>query len=847
MTYIPELPNDWLNRQTKEIESKINSGVEYIGVEVQQEYNPKLGIPITYGLRRINGPIIYLTTKPTDTTTLYMAILLGEGQMGPIYRVFVDDLQVRFEAGLTAGQTPLPHNTVIKPNVFDRLRPSASTNDELATFEYIDGRFGNVRSTLLGEVYGSLGPIYSETAYLVCKFKFREGKFSGLPKVTVDMFGRLYTNLDGTWGTNPYNPVDHLYDYMTNARYGAGIPTSQIDVAGWTTLANTINTTGVLIQKGSVDTTPFIQNSITLDPNDRISDNIKKIIDDHGLVLSYSGGKYRLTLESKTSTVTDLAESKILNSITINKSNSANRFTEYIVDYENSRSEYYSRSEREPKLDPYPKTNVYQIRDGGKKKVGRRSAPGITLQWLAQQTARKNLLKSRSQETYTFTALREAFQFTVGDVISVTATVPSLTAQKMRIIRMRVNENFEIEVTCVTHDDAFYPPFDDIFASQGAAINFPPNKEIPSDPGSTPPIPNDPPPNPGDPGGAPVIPPAIPKPVDIFTLDQIKTPAGELTKVAANTAWPTVTGNSDFYLGEIFIQRRSLTTNWSAPLARDTNTSFGPPNQGASGSLTFNAITYSSTGYYSFGVTSILDQLSGATYGQAANTIYVFKQAPMITYRRQDASSATLFNNLSGKYNNNEYLLFTYSLKVNASTQATTQWGWQRRGDDGVMETFVADLTSSSIVTFYRAGVAKPQYIDYTELLNLMPKLRYKRNPYNLGGGSYGFIDPKDPTTHTQYPLNILPSATPAISAYMPDDVNWSHFGTLDRSNLFRRFRFRIFAIKTQGLPEFIGEVASHNDVRMTNAKGLNQGEFALTSKNIWRLAKLPGTLGQIS
>ena len=81
----------------------------------------------------------------------------------------------------------------------------------------------------------------------------------------------------------------------------------------------------------------------------------------------------------------------------------------------------------------------------------------------------------------------------------------------------------------------------------------------------------------------------------------------------------------------------------------------------------------------------------------------------------------------------------------------------------------------------------------------------------------------------------------------MTDDVNWSHFGTLDRSNLFRRFRFRIFAIKTQGLPEFIGEVASHNDVRMTNAKGLNQGEFALTSKNIWKLAKLPGNLGQIS
>lgn len=858
MTYIPQQPNDWLIRQTKEIESKIKSGSQYIGLEVQQEYNPVLGIPITYGLRRINGSIIYLSTKPNDSNILYMVVLLGEGQMGPVYRVFVDDIQVRFE-GVFTNNPILPHKTVTKPNLFDRLRPTTSSSDELATFEYIDGRAGFDRSTLLGEVYGGLGPIYNNAAYLVCKFKYRTGIFNDLPKVTVDVFGRITTTLNGTWAQNPYNPVDHLYDYMTNTRYGAGISSSLIDTTGWTTVATTINTTKVLTQPGSSTSVNFIQNNITLDPTNKISENIKQILDDHGLVLHFSSGKYRLTLENKTDTSTAVTEDKIINGITINKSNSSTRYTSFIVDYENSRSEYYTRSVTEPAR-PVISAYVYtpnEIRDGTNKKVGRKNTPGITLQWLAQQTARKLLLKSRAQETFTFTALREAFQFTVGDVIKVSSTIPLLSETLMRIIRMRVNEQFEIELTCVSHNNDFYPPFSDIYASQGEAINFPPNKEIPTPTPVEPPLPENPPPAPGDPGGPPVVPPPAPKPVEIFTMDQIYRPAVQLSKTfglsgSSLQPWPTVTGNPDWYLGEIFIQVNSRTTNWSTPLARDAVTSFAPPGHGADGSMTYSTLQSPSAGFSTFGMASILDQLSGPSYGQAGNNIYVFKQTPMITYRRQDFSEDTRYDGNAGKYQGQDYLIYTYSIKnasnpTGAGNVATTEFGWIYRGSDGVEERFVVDLTSTTTVTWYRGGSSKPTSLSYIDLIDKMPKLRYKSNPYALGGGSYGYINPRDPLTHVQHPLVSLPQTTPEIPALLGFDINWSHFGTLNRTSLFNTVRFRIFAVKFSGLPEYIGEVSGGNDVRVANAKLLRQAGLATTSKNTWKLAGLPGNLGQVA
>ena len=57
-------------------------------------------IPVIYGTRKVGGTIAFLETSGTDNQYLYMALILGEGEIDDITSIFINDNQVTWSADL---------------------------------------------------------------------------------------------------------------------------------------------------------------------------------------------------------------------------------------------------------------------------------------------------------------------------------------------------------------------------------------------------------------------------------------------------------------------------------------------------------------------------------------------------------------------------------------------------------------------------------------------------------------------------------------------------------------------------------------------------------------------------
>jgi len=429
--------------------------------------------------------------------------------------------------------------------------------------------------------------------------------------------------------------------------------------------------------------------------------------------------------------------------------------------------------------------------------------------------ARRILFKSRSQDIYTFTLTKTGYQYTVGDVLNVTTTIPVLTNQKMRIISMKINTDFTVEVECVKHDNAFYPAFSDIKPNFGSTFTFPPNS-----PGVLP-LPTPPSPGdivlPGDPGGQPApTPQPIITTVTAFTMSQIYMPYLRLSlgaqAGATQQAWPFLTRgattNNNFYLGPIFHQViPSGSTSWSTSSG---SKAYAPPSNGATG----KHITafYSRTAEYSFGIDCRVDRHSPAIGNEVqggSGSYFAYKMSPVITYRYHDTSKPTDPNN--GKYKNNDFLVFVYTLAVSGGT--TTKFGFERSLPGNVTEQSVMDLENSETVQWFSAGSTKPQSLHWTQVADRMPRMRWTANTNGLGGGYYGGIDNADGRTCVQNIVQTLnPTTKPGINAQLPSTLTPT---SIQGSS--QLIKFKIFSIG-EFKPEYLGEMTGTTWVSMVRS-----------------------------
>ena len=412
-------------------------------------------IPVIYGTRLVGGTRVFMETSGTDNTYLYMAIILGEGEINDITEIRIDDKAVTWSGDL-ADNT----QRTVGSGDSNFYKDSAS----LITVEPHYGTDGQSASTLLSTLssWGSNHKL-SGLAYLALRFTWNQDAFSSIPKVQSVVQGKkvvtLASNLSEETASFSSNPAFCLLDYLRNTRYGKGIATADIDLQSFYD-ASQVCVTQVTPYSGGSDINIFDCNAV-LDTSKKIIDNVRTLLSGCRGYLPYTSGKYKLIIETTGSASITLTEDDIEGGYTLNSENKNDKYNRVIVSFINPARNYQVDEVQFPPIDDSGLTSADQhatmkTADGGFLLEGKFDFQTITSPYQAEEMAEIILRRSREALKLTINVAGDGYDLAIGDIVNITHSSLGFSAKAFRVLAITFNEDFSLGLTLVEYQASHY-------------------------------------------------------------------------------------------------------------------------------------------------------------------------------------------------------------------------------------------------------------------------------------------------------------------------------------------------------------------------------------------------------
>jgi hypothetical protein len=400
------------------------------GVLLNKESNVE-PIPVIYGTRRVGGTRVFISTRDQTggdpNEYLYIALVLCEGEINAVSQIKFDDILItnaRFSGLVT-------HNV--------HLGTDDQTYDSLLTE-------ANAGWTSAHRLRG--------VAYIAFRIKWDEDVFSNIPDITCVVQGRKVFDPRNSTTAYSSNPALCIRDYLTNARYGKGLTSAQIDDTAFSQAATdcdevvtfyTTGTTGKLFECNAV-----VQTDATL------FSNIEMMLNGCRGFLPYNQGVYSLRIDKAASSVFAFTQNNIVGGIGIKGESKQDKYNRVIIKFPNYELDYEPDDAIWPDADSTEET-TYLAEDGGTLLVGNFDNDTITNYYSARDLARIILLRSRNAIRVQFKTTSEALQLSVGDVVTVTHDTPAWSAKPFQIEELTMNYDGGCSVSMVEYQSGIYP------------------------------------------------------------------------------------------------------------------------------------------------------------------------------------------------------------------------------------------------------------------------------------------------------------------------------------------------------------------------------------------------------
>jgi hypothetical protein len=412
-------------------------------------------IPVVYGERRVGGTRVYVNTTNEsgtvgDTNNQYLHIIMAvaQGATGTDSNQIKDFVKVQFNnrdiwSGSSAGNSgslTSGSGQEFNENVTLRMWHGAH-NQTSGSPDYSIGPSGGlygVSSEWTSGTHDMKGIAY---IYVICKYN--RDLFSGAPTITVDIKGKKVKALTSTT-THPTsyvdtdaemsNPANIIYDYLTDATYGKGLSTSDIDVESFANARTYANGSAGVVFDGAVAT------------EDTIFNNTQKLLTCANMNLVYVNGMYHLQpvkQETFDTSTFEFTTANIIGKAVISLGNKKTRFNRMKVNFFN------------PSLDWQPdsvvvKSSSFETADSGVLNEKTIDLPFIADKTLATKIGTYYLNISRHQKILSFKASHEALKLQVGDPVKVNHDVYGFndTAgnNKYRVNAITLNADSTVDV-----------------------------------------------------------------------------------------------------------------------------------------------------------------------------------------------------------------------------------------------------------------------------------------------------------------------------------------------------------------------------------------------------------------
>jgi len=437
-------------------------------------------IPIIYGTRKVGGNAVFLETSGTDNEYLYLALILGEGEIEDITSIFVNDNIVTWSGDLTDNT----ERTVASNDAnFFKADPNDadSSAESLITVRPHYGADDQTACALISTLSSwTSNHRLRGLAYISLKFKWNTDAFGGVPQVHALVKGKkIYNpNLDGTktGGSGSHredttstweysdNPVYQLLDYLRNARFGMGIANSYFDTnfADWQTAGDVCDANITPFANADSDEIIDLMDShAVVDTSRKAIQNVKQFLTGCRGLLNYTSGLYRVLVETSGSASIILTEDNIIGGINVSSKSKNSRYNRVLVAFINPDKNYQSDEVQYPPIDDSNEASADQhanmkTADGGILLEGRFDFPTITNVYQAREMAEIILRRSRSSLNVTLKADGTAMDLSIGDIVNITHATPSFSAKPFRVQNMTIHTDMTVSLTLTEHQDSYY-------------------------------------------------------------------------------------------------------------------------------------------------------------------------------------------------------------------------------------------------------------------------------------------------------------------------------------------------------------------------------------------------------
>ena len=413
-----------------------------------------MSIPIVYGERKVGGTRVFVETSGSDNEFLYIALVLCEGEIESVDKIYIDDKEVTWSGALA--------------------------DDTLRTVGSSDGNFYKDSASLISVKchYGTdsqaqcdlLGTLTNWTtnhrlrglAYISLKIKWNQDAFAGLPTVQALIKGKKVVAYNSSsvaqTAAHSNNPAWCLLDYLTNERYGKGIPIANIDIPSFYTASGVCDTDVTAYGSTTID---VLDCNAVIDTSKKVLDNVRELAKGARSFLPFTGGKYKMIVETTGSASITLTENDIIGGYTLASESKSNKHNRVIVSYINPARNWQVDEVQWPELDDsgYAAADQHatmKTADGGFLLEGRYDFTTITSPYQALELAEVICRRSRDSKGLQLTVGFDAYDLAIGDIVNVTLSSLGYSSKPHRVIGITFREDYLMDLNLVIHQDAHY-------------------------------------------------------------------------------------------------------------------------------------------------------------------------------------------------------------------------------------------------------------------------------------------------------------------------------------------------------------------------------------------------------
>ena len=388
-------------------------------------------INIVYGKTKVGGGQVYMSTSGEDNKYLHIVQTISEGEIDSLVDVYLDDNPV-------------------------------SDYGNLVTYNFHSGSATQTYDTDLNSVDSNWTDCLRYTAYMYIRLEYDRDKFTGIPKITTIVKGRIvYDPRDGQYKWTD-NPALCLLDFLTNTRYGAGINQKFIDFASFADVADWCDNRG------------YTFNGVINNKQAAI-DTITQMLATFKSSLIFSNGKFKLMPLQYDAPVMHIDENDIV----------AETFTKVyptVQDLPNTLQIKWINPDNYYIYDDLVIYNKAQIDADGERIEKSLTLLGCANITQARSVGSYQLERMRLNRRYSFTAKQRVMPLEAGDMITLTYPAFGIDNEQMRVESITPLSDTTYRVTVIEEHPDLYNDKTDMVQQTSYSTHLPTGTERPVTP-----------------------------------------------------------------------------------------------------------------------------------------------------------------------------------------------------------------------------------------------------------------------------------------------------------------------------------------------------------------------------